>query len=106
MALARRLTRQQVPFLVTSHGGDLFALKGAIPSAMKRWVLREASYATVVSEAMRKVSLALGADPNQLGVESMGADLVSSFIPPDSPEMRRPNRVVFVGRLVEGKGVS
>src|SRR5690606_25434930 len=53
-AVLQRLPGTHPPFLVTSHGADLFAFKGKLVTRLKAWVARRAQAATVVSEAMRK----------------------------------------------------
>lgn len=92
------------PILLTSHGGDLFSLKGKIFSRIKRWVLSKSQHIAVVSNAMRIVVLELGAPNESISVISMGIDFSNKFIPP-SKEQREPHQILFVGRLVEKKGV-
>jgi glycosyltransferase involved in cell wall biosynthesis len=40
-----------------------------------------------------------------VNVMPMGAELSSLFVPPEDPAVRRDNEIVFVGRLVEKKGL-
>ena len=103
-ALLRGKSKGGVPYLVTSHGADLYALRAGWMERLKRLVVRRASWATVVSQAMRGELERIGADATKVTVRSMGVDLVSRFRPDD----RRPdpNEILFVGRLVEKKGVS
>lgn len=94
---------RRVPMLCTSHGGDLFGLRGALPSRLKRLVLARCRAVTVVSQAMREAVLALR--PGQaVQVVPMGTDLTSRFTPPAQPA-RTPGGLLFAGRLVEKKGV-
>ncbi|HEX5339905.1 MAG TPA: glycosyltransferase, partial [Gammaproteobacteria bacterium] len=47
------MNRQVSPFVVTSHGADLFALRAAPLVALKRFVIRHAAAITVVSRVMQ-----------------------------------------------------
>jgi glycosyltransferase involved in cell wall biosynthesis len=95
---------RRVPMLCTSHGGDLFGLRGPLPSRLKRLVLARCRAVTVVSQAMREAVLELR--PGQaVDIIPMGTDLLGCFTP--APIVgREPNTVLFAGRLVEKKGVS
>jgi len=103
-SLLRVLWRRFPPVLVTSHGGDLYALRGYFLESLKRWILARADGVTVVSNAMRdyceKRRLARG----KTIVQSMGVDLEAVFTPGDTESPR--NGLIFVGRLVEKKGVE
>lgn len=93
-----------IPFVVTSHGADLYALRGRLLNTLKRFVIRKSSATTVVSGAMRKTLLDMGADVGKVSVLSMGVDISQHFIPnPHVP--RSTDEILFVGRLVEKKGV-
>lgn len=105
LALLRALGCKVAPFLVTSHGADLFALRGKGFAAIKRFTLRKAARVTVVSAAMRQAVLELGIEPDQVDIEPMGVDLQARFCP-DPSVLRDPDALLFVGRLVEKKGVK
>jgi len=94
-----------VPFVVTSHGADLYALRGRWLAALKRWVLKRSGAATVVSTAMRDEVAALGADASKVSVLPMGVDMLGRFTPPQEQAARSPSELLFVGRLVEKKGL-
>lgn len=98
------LSRRLPPVLVTSHGGDLYALRGWALERLKRFVLARADAVTVVSEAMREYCEEKRIGPARILVQSMGVDLETSFTPGDGGARR--DGLVFVGRLVEKKGVS
>jgi glycosyltransferase involved in cell wall biosynthesis len=104
MAVLGCLPGRWPPFVVTSHGADLFALRGAPWRWMKRFVLRRAAAVTVVSSAMLEEVRRLGVAPGKLSVQSMGVDLQGRFRP-DPGVTRDPRRLLFVGRLVEKKGL-
>lgn len=99
------MTRGAPPFVVTSHGADLFALRAAPLVALKRFVIKHAAAITVVSRAMQDEALRLGADPVRLSVQPMGVDMRHRFIP-DSTVTRSTTEMLFVGRLVEKKGLD
>ena len=98
------LFRRLPPFLVTSHGGDLYALRGSVLESLKRRILGKADAVTVVSEAMRAYCEEKRIAPARIQVQSMGVDLVSKFTPGEGEAKR--DGLIFVGRLVEKKGVS
>lgn len=92
------------PFLVTSHGADLYALRSAPLPAVKRWVARNAAGLTVVSHAMKDELDRIGIDGSRAEVRSMGVDLKGGFTP-DETIARDGESLLFVGRLVEKKGL-
>jgi glycosyltransferase involved in cell wall biosynthesis len=103
--IARNLGRRfACPYLVTSHGGDLFGLRGRLLTKLKSRVAADSSAMTVVSNAMREEAVRLGLLPPTLDVLPMGVDLRTRFIvAPDV--VRSDNEIVFVGRLVRKKGL-
>jgi glycosyltransferase involved in cell wall biosynthesis len=103
--IARRLTRTtSVPYLVTSHGGDLFGLRGRVLTALKRRVAASCAAMTVVSSAMRDEATRIGLTPPRLAVLPMGVDLRERFVP-DPTQARSADELLFVGRLVPKKGL-
>ncbi len=104
LAVVRRLGLRLPPVLLTAHGGDLFALRGRWMAAVKRFSLRPATRVAVVSRAMLAPARALGVDRQRLGVLSMGVDYQRRFVPRAEPR-RDPYALLFVGRLVEKKGL-
>lgn len=92
------------PFVVTSHGADLFALRGRSARRLQQRVLSRAQHVTVVSQALKEEAVALGASPSNVSVEPMGVDLEGRFTV--APQVQRSsNEILFVGRLVEKKGL-
>jgi glycosyltransferase involved in cell wall biosynthesis len=102
--LAGSFARNLPPFLLTSHGGDLFGLQGSVATRLKRRVLSRADTVSVVSRPMADTAISLGADPERLEVIPMGVDFLHRFTPGDATN-RRPGEILFVGRLVEKKGL-
>ena len=95
----------RTPLVCTSHGADLFALRGRLASRLKARVLQGAAALTVVSVVMKTHALRLGAEPGKVRVMPMGVDARERFFPDGSVE-RAACEVLFVGRLVEKKGVA
>ncbi len=91
--------------MITSHGGDLFALNGVLLNPVKRWILQRADAITVVSQAMKEYCEQLGVSSEHIMVRSMGVDLVKRFTLGDMEWTQRRD-MMFVGRLVEKKGVE
>lgn len=103
-AVLRKLSRRTPPYVVTSHGADLFALKGRVLNALKRAVIAGAAAVTVVSHAMRDELQRLDADMGKVSIQPMGVDLAGLFTP-DPSVVRSTHDLLFVGRLVEKKGL-
>lgn len=92
------------PFLVTSHGADLFALRSAPFRVLKRFVARRAAALAVVSSAMLPALESLGIATEAVRVAPMGVDLASRFTVSEAVR-RDPDQLLFVGRLVAKKGL-
>ena len=103
-ALLRTLTASAPPFLVTAHGADAYALQRWPLSWVKRWVARRAAAITVVSSAMlEQLQRRIGSLPAAT-VLPMGVDVQQRFTP-DPAVIRAQHELLFVGRLVEKKGL-
>lgn len=105
LLMLRLLGRKVPPILLTSHGGDLFGLQGSFFSVVKEKILRQADQVTVVSYAMVEPARRLGVSMGKLEVIPMGVDFDDRFTP-GKPSERKKARLLFVGRLVEKKGIS
>ena len=102
-----RLFSSKPRIVITSHGGDLFGLQGGVLKAVMRSVIKSADALTVVSEVMRDFAINnLRVPADKIHVASMGVDTQHCFTPPIDDSRRDPNTLLFVGRLVEKKGVE
>lgn len=104
MAVLSTSSRHIPPFVITSHGADLYALRSWPMPSLKRFAARKAAALTVVSSAMREELIAQGIHHSGVRVEPMGVDLQTRFVPDDLVE-RSEDEILFVGRLVEKKGL-
>jgi len=102
--LAKTLHLTRLPVICTSHGADLFAMNGRLFSGLKKWILSGCEAITVVSNAMKEKVLQMGIDEERVRVISMGVDLTTRFTP-SNQVARDGNEILFVGRLIEKKGV-
>ncbi len=103
--IARRVARREIPVLCTSHGGDLFGLKGRLLERLKAKILQSCDAVTVVSQAMAsKVSeLSPGVEA---AVIPMGTDLHGRFTNTGRVQSEPLRRLLFAGRLVPKKGLE
>ena len=99
------LVARGVPWLVTTLGGDVYALRDPLSLRLKRAVLTRAAAVTTMNVDMRQRLLALGAPVDATLVLPMGAD-VDGVRATGAGVTRCPGRVLFVGRLVEKKGLA
>lgn len=99
-----RAVAPRIPTVVTTLGGDLYALGSKPLRTVKRWVLSGARAVTVMNRDMQEKAIALGSTPSDTHVMPMGAHLSAELesIPTvtDAPVIR----LLAVGRLVEKKG--
>jgi len=103
--LVSRIFDKECPkILCTSHGGDLFAFQSSLFLNIKKYILNHCDGVTVVSNYMRDICLQIINIDEKLHVCPMGVDLVNTFKPTEKTE-RDDKTIVFVGRLVDKKGV-
>ncbi len=96
---------RRIPSLITTLGGDLYALNGPFSTAVKRRVVGRAAALSTMNQDMKERLQALGADPDTVRVMPMGADLTAIRAGAAGVD-RIPGRLLFVGRLVEKKGLA
>jgi glycosyltransferase involved in cell wall biosynthesis len=97
----------RIPVLVTAHGGDAFALRGNLLGAIKRWTIKHCAAWTSNTNATAN---AVGLDLPKPHIIPMGIDY-EKFATGNPQAVLKPNNqqktiMLFVGRLVEKKGVS
>ena len=102
--LIKLITLGRIKVICTSHGGDLFGLKGWFLNRLLKWVVSQCDVLTVVSSAMERECKARGYRPGAIIVIPMGVDLKSGFNKGVTPSAERKG-CLFVGRFVEKKGV-
>jgi len=107
-ALTSKLT--QTPFIVTSHGADIFATQGPTWFSIKKWVCDNAATVTAVSQAIKN-EIHAKLSSTRTEVIPMGVD--SQIFSPqkrDDSLRKRYNIpaefLLFTGRLSEKKGVK
>lgn len=101
-AVLKRLFGARLRLVMTAHGSDLQANMGGLMHRLRLWALRQADVVAVVSEGMRELALAAGVPAGRVVVAPMGVD-IRRFRPPAAGNR---SGLLFVGRLVEGKGVD
>ena len=104
LARQLRLIPKNIRILCTSHGGDLFSLQSGFLQTLKRFTFRHSDHVTVVSRAMRDYLITMDCGVENISVQSMGVDLTRQFVPDTNAAKTRD--IIYVGRLVEKKGVS
>ncbi|MBD9363144.1 glycosyltransferase [Methylomonas fluvii] len=97
----------RTPVLVTAHGGDAFALRGSVLGAIKRWTIKHCAAWTSNTNATAD---AFGPDlpkphiiPMGIDYEKFAAGNAKTVLKPSNPQKLI---LLFVGRLVEKKGVA
>lgn len=100
------------PVVITVHGGDVFGLRGRLMAWFKRLALRRATAITVNSSATEAAVLEIAPELRSIHRIPMGVSVPASPTEADAATLRNRFRrgegplLVFVGRLVEEKGLS
>lgn len=95
---------RRLPYVITSHGADVYGLKAQPWRWLKQRVAAKSAAMTAVSNAMKRECQRQGLQPPHISVLPMGVDLQTLFTP--SSEPRQADRILFVGRLVAKKGLD
>ena len=101
--LSALIANRRIPVLITTLGGDLYALVDTPARSIVRAVVTRADHTTVMNDEMKGQVEGLGVDPSRVSVEPMGADLTG--IVPHTVRDTTTFELLFVGRLVEKKGL-
>lgn len=104
LAAAGVLSRGRPRMICTAHGSDISTLRGGFWRCLRRWVALRCDRIVVVSEALKVQLASEGCSVDRIEVIPMGTDLRGLFVLDGSP--RSPAEILFVGRLVPGKGVD
>ena len=89
--------------MCTSHGADIYGLKDPASKIFRRFVLRNVDACAAVSTAMRDEISRESGDARNIKVIPMGVDLKFRFVPGSNAPKK--HQLLFVGRLVEKKGL-
>lgn len=101
-----------IPYIITSHGGDIFGLQGKLFTKIKYFVLKNAEIITVVSSAIEKEVIKINPVLKpKIKILPMGVDS-KLFNPSKYNESLKTKYgitgpfLLFVGRLAEKKGIK
>lgn len=94
-----------VPMVLSTLGGDIYALRGRLWDRVHRSVLGRASAVTTMNREMRARLLELGAPADQTHVLTPGTDIRTIRAAGNGVDTVR-GRILVAGRLVEKKGIQ
>ena len=103
--LVASVVAPKVPLLVTTHGGDIYALNQKPLLSLKKRVFRHAKHVTTVNSQMKQSLIGFGLPAEKVSVLPMGVDtgLVREI---RKTAKKVDGQVLVVGRLVEKKGIE
>lgn len=101
----------KTPYIVTTHGGDIYGLQNKFFVSLKKAILHNAKAITVVSTAIRDEIYKKVNSDLKIEVISMGVD--TKLFSPDKYDISIKKKynmkgpfLLFVGRLAEKKGIK
>lgn len=100
----RFIKKKSVKIITTSHGSDLYAFNNLFGTYLKKQILNISSALTVVSGSMKKFVEKNYKLKKPVTVIPMGTNFNTLFKP--SSKEKDKNKLLFVGRLIEIKGVD
>jgi glycosyltransferase involved in cell wall biosynthesis len=99
------LAAPKIPLLITTHGGDIYALNHPLLLRLKRWVFARAAAITTVNSQMKAQLVAWGQPAEKISLLPMGVD--TETVGAISASTKKvPGQLLVVGRLVEKKGIE
>ena len=99
------LAAPTTPLLITTHGGDIYALNHPLLLRLKRWVFARAAAITTVNSQMKSQLVAWGQPAEKISLLPMGVD--TETVGAISASTKKvPGQLLVVGRLVEKKGIE
>lgn len=108
----KKLWRANFRLILTSHGADIFGLQSPLLLWIKKWVINNADYVTVVNSTMKNKILELGVKQTiPVKVIPMGVN-TCVFSPRSHDALLKQQLIghgpflLYVGRLTEKKGVE
>jgi glycosyltransferase involved in cell wall biosynthesis len=101
----KALIKNSPPLIITSHGGDLYTFNSKIFKKIKQYILSRTDTLAVVSPAMKDYLNNGPTIVDKIRVLPMGVDTDEQFTPRPAI-IRGKDQVLFVGRLVEKKGLE
>jgi len=104
LATAIALPGRRPRTICTAHGSDVSALRGRFWRGLRRYVANRLDGIVAVSGPIRDRLVSEGCPPGKVDVIPMGVDLAETFTP--QAQVRSPHEILFVGRLVYGKGAD
>ncbi|MEY4301314.1 MAG: hypothetical protein RJA30_465 [Actinomycetota bacterium] len=99
------LAAPSVPLLVTTHGGDIYALNAGPILKLKRWVFGRAKAITTVNSQMKATLVEWGQPADKISLLPMGVD-TRSVGELAANTAKIAGQMLVVGRLVEKKGIE
>ena len=101
--LVAALFAKRNKLLVTTHGGDIYALNNPLLLKLKTWVLKRAHAITTVNGESKTKLISMGIEQSKISILPMGVDTAQAA---KAAAERVQGKLVVVGRLVEKKGIQ
>jgi N-acetyl-alpha-D-glucosaminyl L-malate synthase BshA len=112
VALYKRIFNKNIKIICTVHGGDIFNLQGKLFDLLKSYIFKNVDAITAVSNAIKKEILKYKINPAKINVihNAIDTNIFNSNRSAKSILLKQKYNIssfclLFVGRLVEKKGV-